>query len=70
MLYVSTESSSLSLMTTVQPILMASDVIGDSYLNIARTLMGGDDKEVKTFAKYMGNWQRWPFAEWIQNYAK
>ena len=60
----------LKLKASILGALMASDVIGDSYLNIARTLMGGDDKEVKTFAKYMGNWQRWPFAEWIQNYAK
>ena len=60
----------LKLKASILGALMASDVIGDSYLNIARTLMGGDEKEVKTFAKYMGNWQRWPFAEWIQNYAK
>ena len=60
----------LKLKASILGALMASDVIGDSYLNIARTLMGGDDKEVKTFAKYMGNWQRWSFAEWIQNYAK
>ena len=54
--------------------LKEAGVLKGSDLAVARAYLGKEEKdlskEVKTFAKYMGNWQRWPFAEWIQNYAK
>lgn len=50
--------------------LKEAGVLEGSDLSIASAIVGGNDKDANTFARYMGRGREKPYFEWIVNYVK